>query len=373
MSTLNYVLGRIILVVREESTGENTVVFGPEIWAAQTNGGISRYFVELANNMSSLVSKSLVLIPQHSNTEVEKIENRFELGDLRNDLSMISGSCVNKKIIYHATYYDYKNLRIAKSLGFKTVVTVHDMISEIYPERQPRFRFSLDHKKKAVSLADGIICVSESTKKDLMSIYGVSEEKIQVVHLASSFQLQSHDELGSPRQNFILYVGKRAGYKNFLLLLEAFAGSPYLRDRFKLVAFGGRDFNLNEENAISELLIQERVVHASGDDSVLRDLYLNSRILVYPSLYEGFGLPLVEAMSLGCPVITANVSSMPEVAAGAALYFDPMDMQALKELLEQTLSSEEVLERTAELGLVRSKEFSWQHTAALTSSFYDNL
>lgn len=357
----------------EENILENTVVIGPEIWAAQTNGGISRYFVELVNGLSSFNSKILVLIPEHTNNQVPNLKMTIELNDLKKDLTSISRSCVDQKKIYHATYYDHKNLRVAKSLGFKTVVTVHDMISEIYPERQPRFRFSRDMKMKSICLADGIICVSESTKKDLMSIYGVSEEKIQVIHLASSFQSISHKELRNPRLDYILYVGKRAGYKNFSLLLEAFGESPYLRNRFKLVVFGERDFDLKEKSIISKLSIQERVVHASGDDSILRDLYLTSRILVYPSLYEGFGLPLVEAMSLGCPVITGNVSSMPEVGAGAALYFDPADKQALKELLEQSLSSEDVLARSAELGVARSKEFSWQHTASLTNDFYDNL
>jgi glycosyltransferase involved in cell wall biosynthesis len=114
-------------------------------------------------------------------------------------------------------------------------------------------------------------------------------------------------------------------------------------------------------------------VHISGDDSILRNLYLTSKILVYPSLYEGFGLPLIEAMSLGCPVITSRVSSMPEVGSGAALYFDPTDIEDLKRLLEQTLSSAEVLARTVELGLERSKEFSWKNTASLTCDFYDDI
>lgn len=357
----------------DESLSVNTVVIGPEIWAAQTNGGISRYFVDLANNLLRLNSEVLVLIPDHANSQVGNLKTTFELNDLNKDLTSISTSCGDQKKIYHATYYKYKNLRLAKSLGFKTVITVFDMISEIYPERPPRFRFPSNLKKKAIRSADGIICISESTKKDLVRIYGLDEEKIEVVHLASSFHLESDDELRFPRKNCILYVGKRAGYKNFSLLLKAFGESSFLRNGYTLIAFGGGDFNVDEKRFISETSLQDVVVNMSGDDSVLRDLYLTSRILVYPSLYEGFGLPIIEAMSLGCPVITGNVSSMPEIGSSAALYFDPTDIQDLTELLEQTLSSEDVLARSAELGLERSKEFSWQSTASQTYDFYVNL
>ena len=357
----------------EESILENTVVIGPEIWAAQTNGGISRYFVELANGLSSFRPKILVLIPEHSNNQVANLKTTIELKDLKKDLTSISRSCVDQKKIYHATYYDYRNLRLAKSLGFKTVITVFDMISEIYPERPPRFRFPSKLKQKSICLADGIICISESTKKDLVRIYGLDGAKIEVIHLASSFQLESEEELRNPRKDYILYVGKRAGYKNFSLLLQAFGESSFLRNRFTLVAFGGGDFNVDENGYISQTSLQDRVVNVNGDDSVLRDLYLTSRILVYPSLYEGFGLPIIEAMSLGCPVITSNVSSMPEIGSGAALYFDPKNKQELKELLEQTLSSEDGLERKAKMGLARSKEFSWKNMASLTHDFYDYL
>jgi glycosyltransferase involved in cell wall biosynthesis len=366
-------LGRIIQPVPEKSLSENTVVIGPEIWAAQTNGGISRYFVELANNLRTLNSKVVVLIPDHTNSQVENLKTTFKLNNFKKDLTSISRSCGDQKKIYHATYYEYKNLRLAKSLGFKTVITVFDMISEIYPERPPRFRFPSNLKQKAICSADGIICISESTKRDLVRIYGLDEEKIEVVHLASSFQLESDDESQIPRKDFILYVGKRTGYKNFSLLLKAFGKSSFLRNRFTLVAFGGGDFNVDEKRFISEASLQDRVVNVCGDDLVLRDLYLTSRILVYPSLYEGFGLPILEAMSLGCPVITGNVSSMPEIGSGAALYFDASDIQGLTELLEQTLSSEGILARSAELGLERSKEFSWQSTASETNDFYVNL
>jgi glycosyltransferase involved in cell wall biosynthesis len=329
--------------------------------------------VELANNLSSLVAKCVVLIPQNSNEQVVNIHKLVNLNNFKKDLSLIAKKSNSANSIYHATYYDKKNLRLAKSLGFKTVITVFDMISEIYPERPPRFRYVPNLKKKSILSADGIICISESTKKDLVRIYGLDSKKIQVVHLASSFQLASPDELGNQRKNSILYVGKRGGYKNFSVLLKAFSESKLLRNDFSLIAFGGGNFKDDEKTLISEFGLNNKVIHLNGDDKVLRDLYLSSRVLVYPSLYEGFGLPLLEAMALGCPVITSDVSSMPEIGGGAVFYFDPTDVQALRDLLEQTLLNEKTLQRARNLGLARSNEFSWQETASQTLKFYNTL
>ena len=351
----------------------DTVVIGPEIWTGQTNGGISRYFVELANKLNSLVSNGMVLVPQNSNKQVANIQKVVNLVNFKENLSSVIKSSNSTKNIYHASYYDAKNLRLAKSLGFKTVITVFDMISEIYPQRPPRLRYFPNLKKKSIHSADGIICISESTKNDLVRIYGLNSKKIQVIHLASSFHLASLDELENQRRNHILYVGSRAGYKNFSVLLTAFNESQLLRNDFILVAFGGGDFDDDEKESISKFGLDEKVIHLSGDDKVLRNLYLSSRVLVYPSLYEGFGLPLLEAMALGCPVITSNVSSMPEIGGDAVFYFDPLDAQALQNLLEQTLSNDQTMERATKMGLARSIEFSWQETASQTLDFYNSL
>jgi glycosyltransferase involved in cell wall biosynthesis len=351
----------------------DTLVFGPEIWSAQSNGGISRYFVELSKNLALLGNSNLVLVSQHSNSQLPKIENTLELSHLKKNLRAIGKSSSTEKKIYHATYYSRSNLRIAKSLGFKTVLTVFDMIGEIFPERPPRFRFFRDTKSKSIRLADKIICISESTKHDLVKILGVDKKKIEVIHLASSFQDETSGGLETPRQNSILYVGKRSGYKNFKVLLQAFGASDSLRSNFSLVAFGGGGFDDEEEREIANLELCGTVIHASGDDSMLRELYLTSKVLVYPSLYEGFGLPLLEAMSLGCPVITANVSSMPEIGGDAALYFDPKDVRALQNLLEKTLVDEEMLESLSVRGLARSGEFSWRMTALKTLDLYNQL
>lgn len=366
-------LSDTIRVMLSKSVQSSNLVFGPEIWSAQSNGGISRYFVELSNNLGLLGTENVVLVPQHSNSQLAKINKSVELNNLSKDLGSIAKSSFPQKKIYHATYYNSRNLSLAKSFGFKTVITVFDMISEIYPDRPPRFRFFRDTKRKSINLADGIICISESTKNDLVRIFGFEEKRIEVVHLASSFQKDASDNLQTPRTNLILYVGNRAGYKNFSILLRAFGASSSLRSKFTLVAFGGGKFDDGEEREITDLELQGSVIHVSGDDLRLRDLYLTSKVLVYPSLYEGFGLPLLEAMSLGCPVITSNVSSMPEIGNDAVLYFNPTNAKELQSLLERTLINEELLDGLSTRGLARSGEFSWRMTALKTLDLYNRL
>lgn len=349
------------------------LVFGPEIWSEQSNGGISRYFAELSNNVSLLGSSCMVLIPPNSNSHAANINTQLDLRNLKQALKSISKSSYSKKKIYHATYYNKKNLRIAKSLGFKTIITVFDMISEIFPDKPPRFRFFPNIKRKSIRLADGIICISESTKNDLIRIYGIDESAIQVIYLASSFQVRAPTDLQKRRENFILYVGNRSGYKNFKILLNAFGDSHFLKSNFTLIAFGGGQFNEEEEEEIAKLNVGKSVIHIGGDDSRLKELYLTSKLLVYPSLYEGFGLPLLEAMSLGCPVIASEVSSMPEIGHEAVLYFDPSSAEGLQSLLEKTLLDEELLETLTQKGLARSAKFSWQETARETLDFYNKL
>jgi glycosyltransferase involved in cell wall biosynthesis len=232
---------------------------------------------------------------------------------------------------------------------------------------------SLIPRIKSIRLADGIICISESTKNDLIRVYGIDERIIKVFCLASSFEVRAPTDLQMRRENFILYVGNRSGYKNFKVLLNAFGESHFLKSNFTLIAFGGGQFNEEEEEEIAKLNVGQSVIHIGGDDSRLRELYLTSKLLVYPSLYEGFGLPLLEAMSLGCPVITSEVSSMPEIGHEAVLYFDPSSAEGLQRLLEKTLLNEELLETLTQKGLARSAKFSWRVTAMETLDFYNKL
>lgn len=350
------------------------IALGPEIWEGQKVGGISRYFNELALALTAVKLEILLLIPQdydgyfsHTNFTTISIKG---FRDFRREIRKLG----EDGYIYHSTYYNSKNLRCAKVHGLKTVVTVFDFISEKFPEPKPRFRRIRNEKIKSLALADRVISISHNTKKDLLEYSIVNPEKVTVIPLASSFGVFGVNlRAEKSRGQFILYVGKRDGYKNFDTLLRAFAHGPMMKTQLKLIAFGGGEFSEQEVDVISSLGVLGKVINVQGTDEDLENLYREAQLFVYPSLYEGFGLPLLEAMSLGCPVLASNTSSIPEVCGGASLHFNPNNSKELSELIESTLANQPLLDQLSQLGYSRSLEFTWEKTASLTLDVYKNL
>ena len=267
--------------------------------------------------------------------------------------------------IYHPTYYE--NYEVS---GAKKVVTVYDMIHELFPQD---FLGDKTAEKKAKILrdADGIIAISESTKKDLMRLFDIPQEKIRVIYLANSLS-ESVQDPSIMEIPYLLYVGNRSGYKNFMGAAQAFAGSQYKND-VQLVCFGGGEFTDNERESLLRMGIWERTVCCSGGDDVLSNLYQFAAAFVYPSIYEGFGLPLLEAMHHGAPVLTGATSSIPEVAGDAAEYFNPNEPESIREVMDRLLSDSERRQELRVRGCKREKMFSWQRCAEETLDFYRTL
>ena len=148
----------------------------------------------------------------------------------------------------------------------------------------------------------------------------------------------------------------------------------YLNKNYNLVAFGGRPFCKKEITLINELgLSKENVIYKSGDDNILRGLYKRASLFVYPSLYEGFGLPPLEAMSCGCPVVCSNSSSMPEVVGNTATYFDPKSLDSIYIAIVKTLNDKQKIEQLKIKGFKRIKNFEWAKCAKMTLDIYGNL
>ena len=187
---------------------------------------------------------------------------------------------------------------------------------------------TIELKRHAILSSDRILCISENTKRDLLDRYKISEERIQVTYLATDFPHYPKNNDNSCRQSpavpFFLYVGDRSVYyKNFFLLLQSFAKVVAThKDIYLCVA--GAQFSIEENRAITEFKIQDNVLNFTfPNDYELTRLYKESIAFVYPSLYEGFGIPPLEAMACGTPVIASNTSSIPEVVGDAGLLFDP--------------------------------------------------
>jgi glycosyltransferase involved in cell wall biosynthesis len=231
-------------------------------------------------------------------------------------------------------------------------------------------------KAEAIDRADHVICISESTRKDLIEILGTDEKKVSTIYLAYTpndcldGDIKYFPQIEKP---YLLYVGPRSNYKNFSRLLEVYNNSQKLRQDFQLVCFGGEKFSSAEAKQIQDFQLDGKVVQIPGDDDILAHLYRQAAAFIYPSLYEGFGIPPLEAMSFGCPVVCSNVSSIPEIVGDAGEYFDPYDLDSMSHSIEKVLYSDTTASNLKRLGSERIKLFSWDLCAAQTSAVYRSL
>ena len=217
------------------------------------------------------------------------------------------------------------------------------------------------------------MCISENTKKDLIEYYNVDEKKITVTHLAS-FIDNNQTIVNKITYPFFLFVGSRKRYKNFRLLLQAFSKLKDIKDNFEIICFGGGKFLKEEINYMKELSLNPaKIKNIQGSDKILVSLYKQAMALIYPSIYEGFGLPIIEAMSCGCPVISSNSSSLPEVYGTAALSFENNSVENLTHCINKISTDKTLRDLLIDKGFQRSKEFSWKKCAKETASVYKKL
>ena len=362
------------------------VIFDYQVFDWQEYGGISRYYYELANLfIRNDLCKLKIIAPMHTNKYIVNLDNDVVFGiyfprinrtnRIRTSINMLITK-VMIDIIYpdilHETYYSTHHLARPRT---KTVITVFDMIHEKYPEFFNASEKEMQHiKYRAINRADHIICISENTRKDLIELTGIDSSRTSVIHLGYSLTKYISDTSGTLISHpFILFVGQRGRYKNFYRLLRAYAASSRLLRDFNLICFGGYEFSSDELTLIDSLGLKNKVIRSRGSDQVLANYYSNAAALVFPSLYEGFGLPLLEAMSYQCPVVCSKASSMPEVAGDAAEYFDPYLVDSIKCAIEKIVYSSERSNNLIARGLARIKHFSWKQCADETFSIYRSL
>jgi glycosyltransferase involved in cell wall biosynthesis len=270
--------------------------------------------------------------------------------------------------LYHQTYYRY----YVPSFRGKRVITVHDMTYELFPEKFSPDDPVIRDKRTSIDRADAIIAVSMSTKNDLVRLCGIPPQRITVIYHGNSL-------MATPREKspidfpYVLYVGQRVPHKNFPVLLNGYCRSSRVNREFGLVCFGGEPFTEEEKQVLDRHGLLGRARHVRGSDELLAGYYSHASLLAYPSLYEGFGLPLIEAMHYGCPVVASNVSSLPEVGADAGLYFDPYNGTDLMDKIEQVLFDGSQRRVMIERGHVREKQFTWDACASQTLTLYKSL
>jgi glycosyltransferase involved in cell wall biosynthesis len=290
----------------------------------------------------------------------------------RNEGINLSAIAEKKYDLLHPTYYKPYFL---SEIGDKPfVITIHDMTYEIYVDEFEGTNKTAEEKKLLAQKAAKIITVSENTKNDVIKYYNIDAEKISVTHLASSIEYGINKTLNIKLpQRYFLFVGNRKVYKNFYALIKVFSQIKKQFNDLYLVCAGGGVFSKKEKNMLRELNLFDRVLFHQVNDEKLSYLYSKAIAFVFPSLYEGFGIPVLEAFECRCPVLVSNVSSLPEVAGNAALYFDPQSEISIKEALVKILSDNELREKLVLAGKKRAKEFSWKKTAMETQLAYESI
>lgn len=283
----------------------------------------------------------------------------------------------NSYDIYHPTYYD--NISFNKSKKCKTIVTVYDMIHEKFSKHLSNASRTTATKRLCIAKAAKIIAVSHNTKKDLIECLGTDPKKIEVIHLAASELFRSpynEDSKCFKREYnitkpYILFVGERGSYKNFITLLQTYSNWSKRKDFDLICAGGNRQWSRNEAKIINDKSLNDFVrIIADIEDKLLHSLYSNAYVYIIPSLYEGFGIPPLEAMSCGTPVIAAQNSSIPEVLGDAPLYFDALSCDELKNRLDCLVSNNSLRENLIKKGLEQSRLFSWEKTSVETFNLY---
>lgn len=252
------------------------------------------------------------------------------------------------------------------------VITVHDMIHELFPQYFTPDNQSIYRKKIMVQQADRIIAISHQTKEDLIRIIGITPDKIDVIYHGNSLHLPADvntRKLNIPSE-YLLFVGHRHGYKNFTTFVKGAARLMQDHPNLHIVCVGGTEFTKTEIELIKSLQITDRITRQCVSDDTLAILYNRAIAFVYPSMYEGFGLPILEAYSCQCPVICAQASCFPEIAGEGCLYFSPESDYELYTLLKRLKESNELRQEYIAKGTERLKFFSWEKCAQETLNCY---
>jgi glycosyltransferase involved in cell wall biosynthesis len=267
--------------------------------------------------------------------------------------------------LLHYTFYHPRFLR--RRSPVPTVSTVHDMIPELYPElfaRDPHL-----HKAEYVRHSDLVLCVSEATRQDLIRLHGDPGVPVVVTHLGVDQAFRPGlDRLPGMPSRYVLFVGRRGGYKDFGTLVEALAQARL--DGVWLVAVGGGPLTDDERALVHRAGLGDRWVQVSPSEADLPHWYSCADVFVFPSRYEGFGLPTLEAMGAGCPTVLARSSSLPEVGGDACRYFAPGDPADLAVELGKLWEDEDARLSMATAGVARAAQFTWRRTAEATARAY---
>jgi len=361
------------------------IIFDHQIFSYERYGGISRYFSQLMKQFQAYKNCDFDLSLKYSdNIYIETLEN-IAVKPFLNNIHFNKKPGILNKLnlqnskghlkdqgydIFHPTFYNPYFLRHLRHKPF--VLTVHDMITEIFPGMFPGQAKISIWKRILIQKASKIIAVSENTKKDIIRICNINEKKIEVIYHGSSLDLVMCKDVNPTQlpEKYLLFVGKRSFYKNFDHFIKAISYLLTMDNQLYLICAGGTQFTTNEKRLFKNLEITDKVFHFHVDDPFLASLYKNALAFVLPSLYEGFGLPVLEAFSCGCPAIISKTSSLKEVGGSAVIYLDPEDESDIRESIRKVIYDKNLKNILRQEGFERARKFTWEQTALNTIKIY---
>jgi len=348
------------------------IIYDNVIYNLQKFGGISVYWSQLSRRIIKDSSvKTIFLEFDKNNKNISRdflnidssriIKNNIRFG-LVIDRYFNPRNVLTKNTIFHSSYY-----RFNKNKKAINVVTVYDFTYEKYI-RTIKGRIHILQKRRALFKADGIICISENTKNDMLKLYPkLSKKAIKVIYLAHNSEDFYHN--GAKKDlNSVLFVGSRTKYKNFDYAVKIVSGI----DKCKLL-ISGNPLTEEETSLLKRELPDRFEVYPYASTEELNLLYNKSLCLLYLSEYEGFGIPVLEAMSSGCPVICLNKSSIPEVAKNAGIMFDKLDIVNIQDSIIKLRENSKYRLSIIQSGFENIEFFSWEKCYKETIDFYQKL
>jgi len=357
------------------------VLVDHQIFLSQRFGGISNYhsIINQTINDGQAEDRSTILALGSNN---EYLEGKMPFLKPLNKrgkkvLRAINEHTVSRMMpsfdVFHPSYYDNYFLSVAGKPPF--VLTVHDMIPERNFYHDEIGLTLISNKKNLINKASRIIAISEATKMDLLSFYDVDPDRIDVIHHGYPVnfdRLRAQPTVmdrPAPAKPYFLFVGTRHAYKNFPFFIESIAG--FLRSADMLVKVVGPMATSAEQQLLEALDITERVVFCGQvPDRELFQLYHQAYAFIFPSLEEGFGLPLLEAATAGCPILCSDIAVFREIAGDSALYFDPRSKESFAGQVRTVLSGESKRSDLIARGTRNLKRFSWEEAAQKTLETY---
>ena len=351
------------------------VLYDSQTFTGQRFGGISEYFNTLItchdDSYDPIISGSVsnniyvpnfdcAMKPFFPDTEFKGKLKLMKFINRMNDKKHIRNE--SEYDLYHPTYYE----AVTYPRNKPVVITAHDFISELFQQGAADSEIT-ECKRASFSRADRIICISENTRQDLLKLFPeVDESKTELVYHALTWERK--DPLPAERP-YILFTGVRNTYKNFPRFAKSVA--PLLRKYDLDLLCSGHGFNEGELQLFDELGIKEHVHHKfAKDKEELQDMYRSALLFVFPSLYEGFGFPILEAYASGCPIALSNTSCFPEIAGEAGTYFDPESEESIRNAAESLIESESLRNRKRMEGYERLKEFTVENLITNTAAVY---